>query len=413
MQAIYDYLHSIKSFSANARLFLLASFAGALYHSVFSVLGNLYILRAGLTETFLGTMISAASFASVFFALPAGLLSDRIGRRKALVLAACIAAAMQLVIILFPSAIVILVATFLGGAASAMMMVSGSPFLAENSTREERAHLFSISSASYTVSGIGGSFLGGALPLLWARTLHSTPASLVVYRATLLTAFFILVSAVIPYFLIKEKPVVRTSVSPRFSFRLARPRLIGCFVIPELFMGLGAGLVIPFLNVYFSNHLGANATQIGLIFSVMSLITTIGVLGAPFLGRKYGKVGATVLTRLLSVPLLIVIAMASNLWFAASAAWLRSALMNMSNPLVGSFTMEVLEPSERATVSSILGMTWNLGWGISARLAGHIMKTYSYSLPYYFTAVLYTLSAITFYYFFAHREQELTAVVAD
>lgn len=413
MQAIYEYLNRIKSFSINARLFLIASFTGALYHSVFSVLGNLYILRAGLTETFLGTMISAASFASVFFALPAGVVSDHLGRRKALALAACVVAVMQLVVILFPNAAIILAATILGGAGSAIMMVSSSPFLVENSTREERSHLFSISSASYTVSGIGGSFLGGALPLFWARTLRQAPDALLVYRATLLTAFLLLACAVLPYFLIREKPLVGATNAPRLNLRLARPRLVMQFVIPEILMGLGAGLVIPFLNVYFSRHLGANATQIGFIFSVMSLVTTIGVLGAPILGRKYGKVGATVLTRLLSVPLLIVIAMANNLWFAASAAWLRSALMNMSNPLVGSFTMEVLEPSERATVSSIIGMTWNLGWGISARLAGYIMRTHSYSLPYFFTAVLYTLSALTFYRFFASREQELTAAVAD
>jgi len=412
MQAIYEYFGRIKSFSLNARLFLIASFAGALYHSVFGVLGNLYILQTGLTETFLGTMISATSFASVLFGLPAGLLSDRIGRRRALVLAACVAAAMQFLIILFPSAVVILIATFLGGAASAVMMVSSSPFLAENSTREERAHLFSISSASYTVSGIGGSFLGGALPVLWAKTLQAGVDSAPVYRATLLTAFVLLATAIIPYFLIQDKRSVRTQ-GTSFSLRLARPKLVGHLVVPELFMGLGAGLVIPFLNVYFAKQLEANASQIGFIFSIMSLVTTIGVLGAPLLGKKYGMVGATVLTRLLSVPLLIVIAMANNLWFAATAAWLRSALMNMSNPLVGSFTMEILEPSERATVSSILGMTWNLGWGISARLAGHIMKTYSYSLPYFFTAILYTISAITFYRFFANREQELTAMVAD
>lgn len=413
MQAIYEYWQRIKSFSFNARLFLLASFAGALYQSVFSVLGNLYVLQAGLTETFLGTMIQTTSLAAVFFGIPAGLLSDRIGRRRALVLAACVVALMQLIIILFPTAVVILVATFIGGSASAVMMVSNAPFLTENSTREERSHLFSISSASYTVSGIGGSFLGGSLPILWARAFNVASDSFVAYRATLLTSFVLLAAAVIPYFLIKEKVAIRSQGGTGFSLRLARPRLIGCFVLPELLMGLGAGLVIPFLNVYFANHLKANSAQIGLIFSMMSLVTTIGVLGAPILGRKYGKVGATVLTRLLSVPLLIVIALANNLWFAATAAWLRSALMNMSNPLVGSFTMEVLEPSERATVSSILNMTWNLGWGISARLAGYIMSTYSYSLPYFFTAVLYTLSAVTFYRFFAAREQELTASVAD
>lgn len=412
MNVIYDYLRRTRSFSRNARLFLLAGFTGALYQSVFSVLGNLYVLRAGLTETFLGTMISATSFATVLFALPAGMLSDRIGRRKSMVLGASFGALMQLMIILFPSAVTILIATFLGGAATAILMVSGSPFLTENSTKEERAHLFSISAASYTVSGVGGSFIGGSLPLMWARLLQAQADSLVVYRATLLTSFLLLAVSVIPYFLIMEKST-RTERKAPFSLRLARPRLVGQFVLPELLMGLGAGMVIPFLNVYFSKQLGASSAHIGIIFSVMSLVTTIGILGAPLLAKKYGRIGAIVLTRLISVPLLIVIAMASNLWFAAVAAWFRSALMNMSNPLIGSFTMEVLEPSERATVSSILGMTWNLGWGISAKLAGYIMKTYSYRLPYFFTALLYSLSAVAVYYFFAKREQELTATVAD
>lgn len=413
MHTIYDYARRIKSFSLNARLFLLAGFMGSLYHSVYGVIGNLYILRAGLSEGFLGTMISLSSFTSVLCALPAGVLSDRIGRRKSLVSAAIVAAGMQLVIIYFPVAPIILVATVVGGAASAVMMVSSSPFLAENSTREERAHLFSVSFASYTVSGVGGSFLGGSLPLLWSKFLSDTPESLVVYRATLATSFMLLAVAVIPYILIKDGDVQRKEPKLGLSLKIARPRLAIQLMIPELFMGLGAGLVIPFLNVYFSRHLKATSTQIGFIFSAMSLFTTVAVLGAPLLGKKYGKVGATALTRLISVPLLLVIALANNLWVAATAAWFRSALMNMSNPLVGSFTMEVIEPSERATLSSILSMTWTFGWGVSARVAGHIMKTHSYSLPYFFTAALYTLSALCFYYFFAAREQELTAVTAD
>jgi MFS family permease len=412
MQELLKYGQRIKSFSFNARVYLLASFVGSLYFSVFGVLGNLYLLQAGLNESYLGTMISVGSLARVLCAIPAGVLSDRIGRRKALLLAAGLIAVAELILILFPTPTMVIVAVTIGSAAGTIMMVSGSPFLTENSTRDERSHLFSVSMASHTVSGVAGSFLGGMMPVLWGRVLALPADSMLVYRATLLSSLILLGSAVIPYSLIKEVKKVPSAITG-WIVKLKSPKLVYQLAVPELLMGLGAGMFVPFLNVYFSRHLGASSTQVGFIFSTMNMVTTVAVLWAPVLGKRYGKVGGAVLTRLLSVPILLVIALTSNLWLAAVAAWVRSALMNMSNPLIGSFSMEVLDARERATVSSMLNMLWSLGWGLSAKLAGYIMQNYSYTMPYYFTVVLYTLSAIFMYRFFCARETELTAAVAD
>ncbi|MBS3872400.1 MAG: MFS transporter [Firmicutes bacterium] len=410
MSFIYDYVQKIKSFSYNARLFLLAGIIGALYQSVYGVLGNLYILQAGLGEDFLGLMISLSSFASVLFALPAGMLSDYVGRRRSLLSAAVMAAATHVAIILHPTELVIVAATIIGGAAGAVMMVTSSPFLVENSSREERNHLFSVNGATWTISGIIGSFLGGALPLLWATWLNDVPDSFAVYRATLLMTSLLLVLSVVPYALLRDTHAAEKAKGKRASGINFPPWRLGVqFLVPEFIMGFGAGMIIPFLNVYFAHHLQATAAEIGLIFSVMMLVTTVAILAAPLLGARYGKVRATTITRLLSVPLLLTIALTNNLWVASMAAWFRSALMNMSGPLVSSFTMEILDPAERATMSSALSMTWTLAWGISARLGGHIMKTYSYNLPYFFTAVLYVLSALAFYYFFAPREAKMMA----
>jgi len=410
MPFIYDYLQKIKSFSYNARLFLLAGIIGALYQSVYGVLGNLYILQAGLGEDFLGLMISLSSFSSVLFALPAGMLSDYVGRRRSLLAAAVVAAAMHVAIILYPTGLVIMAATIVGGAAGAVMMVTSSPFLVENSTREERNHLFSVNGATWTISGIVGSFLGGALPLLWATWLGEVPDSFAVYRATLLMTSLLLVLSVIPYALLRDTPTTEKAKGKRTAgFNFPPWRLGARLLIPEFVMGFGAGMIIPFLNIYFAHHLKATAAQIGSIFSVMSLATTIAILGAPILGERYGKVRATTLTRLLSVPLLLTIALTNSLWVASMAAWLRSALMNMSMPLVSSFTMEILEPQERATMSSALSMTWTLAWGISARLGGYLMNAYSYNLPYFFTALLYVASALLFYYFFAGQEKDMAS----
>ncbi len=408
MQEIMQYGNRVRGFSRNARVYLLASFLGSLYYGVFGVLGNLYFMQAGLTEGFLGTMISVGSLTRVVLAVPAGLLSDRIGRRNALFLAAGVIALAEVTMIAFPSPVTVIAAFAMASAAGTIMMVTGSPFLTENSNKEERSHLFSVSMACHTVSGVAGSLLGGLLPMLWGGVLRLSPDSLLVYRMTLFTALIVLGLSVIPYSRIREvrQATSRIRVWP---IRLRNPRLVAKLALPELLMGLGAGLLVPFLNVYFSRHLLATSAQVGFIFSAMNLVTTVAVLWAPVLGIRRGKVGATVLTRLLSIPMLLVIAMTGNLWVAATAAWVRSALMNIGSPLMGSFSMEILEAKERATVSSILGMLWSLGWGLGAKLAGDIMQNYSYTMPYYFTMVLYIASALFLYRFFGRDEHRLVA----
>ena len=149
---------------------------------------------------------------------------------------------------------VILLDTVVGGAGSTLMMVSGSPFLTENSTKEERAHLFSVSMAMFTVSGIGGSFLGGSLPVLWGRIMSQPVDSAVVYRSTLLSAYMLLLLAVIPYFLLKDTPRPKGQSMGKLM-ELKSPRLVVKLLIPELLTAFGAGLLSPFstsfsLNTY-------------------------------------------------------------------------------------------------------------------------------------------------------------------
>ncbi|MDP3058645.1 MAG: MFS transporter, partial [bacterium] len=218
MNEIYSYFKRIKSFSFNARLYLLASFIGALYYSVYSVLGNIYIMKAGLNESFLGTMISIGSISSVLFALPAGALSDRIGRRKTMLIAGTLGAISNIVMVLFPVAPVILVCTVVGGASGAMMMVTYAPFLTENSTGTERTHLFSIAFATNTISGIGGSFIGGTMPIIWGRVLSVAPDTLLAYRATLLTTLLIFSISIIPFIYISERKIERVAIPIKFSF---------------------------------------------------------------------------------------------------------------------------------------------------------------------------------------------------
>jgi MFS family permease len=69
--------------------------------------------------------------------------------------------------------------------------------------------------------------------------------------------------------------------------------------------------------------------------------------------------------------------------------------------------MEQVEPTARATVASLVSMSWNFGWAFSPMISGWLQVNYGFGLPYLGTIVLYTISVFLYWYFFwYHRPQE-------
>jgi predicted MFS family arabinose efflux permease len=71
--------------------------------------------------------------------------------------------------------------------------------------------------------------------------------------------------------------------------------------------------------------------------------------------------------------------------------------MQASTPLLQTFIMEALPSGLRARATSIINLVWNVGWAVSATLAGLIIQRFGYAVPFYFTAMLYATAATTFY----------------
>nr|WP_316047315.1 hypothetical protein [Planococcus glaciei] len=89
------------------------------------------------------------------------------------------------------------------------------------------------------------------------------------------------------------------------------------FSFASLLIGLGSGLVVPYLNLYFSNRFEASNTYIGLILALGSAMTVVATLIGPLLVNKVGKVKAMLLFQLLSIPFLILTAYTTSLLLAS------------------------------------------------------------------------------------------------
>src|SRR5262249_51402967 len=132
--------------------------------SIYSLLFNFYIISLGYREDFLGQIVSLGQVTLFLVALPAGMLSDMMGRKRAMVLALVVNALSLFGLTVFTSAVGVIAMSVLYGASTALFAVTMAPFMMENSGEGERTHLFSLNQAIITVSGFAGGFIGGNAP---------------------------------------------------------------------------------------------------------------------------------------------------------------------------------------------------------------------------------------------------------
>ena len=392
-----DYYSTTREFSANARLFLLGTFLTWIGLSVNQVVFNLYLVEAGYKEDFVGRVVSMMGVGMALMALPAGFLADRFGRRACLVAGGSLTALSLLVRALTLTPGLLMASTLTLGTAQALLTISASPFMSENSLEFERTHLFSMHFVVVLLGGIAGNLSGGQLPALFRdRVALFDGSPLLAYRGALVVGAVASALSAWPLLALRESRPERHADRPRVRARDHAP-LLGKLALNFALVGAGAGLIMPFFNLYFARRFLADARQIGLYFSVAQLLTAVATLTGPLLARRFGKLPAVTILQLASLPFLVTLGFERTLAFAVVAFWMRSVLMQMSSPLLNSFAMDTLPPELRARANGIDNMCWYAGWAMSSALAGWVISRFGYAYPYYFTAALYGVATVTFY----------------
>lgn len=134
-------------FSRNARLYVVHVIGMDMIHGTWTVLFNLYLLAIGFDVRFVGLRLLIAGVFGAVTSVPAGIVSDRIGRKASFILGDGMGATLGLINIMTTDRGVLLVTAGVGAFFSSLHHVSEPPFMHENSKPAERVHLFSVSRA--------------------------------------------------------------------------------------------------------------------------------------------------------------------------------------------------------------------------------------------------------------------------
>jgi MFS family permease len=407
------YVQGFSMLSRNAKLYLMAIVLQGLGSGIWAVIFYYYLnLRSvNFQMDFIGNISTASIIATGLVALPAGLLCERIGSKRTIligIMASLINPAQ--IWILQPT--VLLIASFASGLIGTLSWVASAPFMAENSSPKERTHLFSFSWTLMIVMGVVGSYIGGVMPDLFNTTLGlptGADGSATGYRVSLAISVVLSLSAVFPILFVREsKKLQKRKMVDLLSLRNVKSsRTIIKFMIPTAIIGFGAGFIVPLFNVFFKNRFFATQAEIGIMSSLSNVTLGIGTLVAPALSRRLTKAKSVALCEYLSMPFIMLTTLSPSLTWAATAYIARNALMNMAGPIGTALQMELVTPTERATTNGLMVMADNIPRGITVSISGIMMTGSDFFTPFLFTTVTYFIASSLYFMFFRKAEAKM------
>ncbi len=408
------YFERVRVFQPNARLYLVNVILAGMAMGIFRLLFNFFVLSLGFDEALLGRLVTASSLTGLIMALPMGYLADLLGRKTSLLVSSAAASLAIALMVIFPQAWMLYAMNIVFGISQSLAGVTMSPFLMENSKETERTYLFSFSSGLQMVSVSIGNWVGGYLPAWMAAGASVSAMSSRAYGLSLLVTAAGTGLALLPLVLLRTQQQVkseRTVFSP-IQYATQHPVTLSKLVLPMLVTSIGAGLIMPFMNVFFRQVYHQPDSVIGTLFAWGSLSMGIGLLLAPPLADRMGKIQFVVVTQALSIPFLVMLGFSPWFWLSTMAYYVRVGLMNMSGPVYQTFVMERVDPSSRATVASLVNMAWNFGWAFSPSISGWLQVRYGFGPAFMGTIILYTISVLLYWAFFWRGSNQIESLLA-
>jgi MFS family permease len=394
-------------------LYLLSVVISGIIFSAWQLFFNLFILARGYDKVFLGLINAAPWIAGLFFSLPLGALSNRMGRKNAMVAGMGVDFAMRALQVVVQSPELLVIVSFLEGIGFTLLIVSEAPFLMAASDDKNRSLLFSLNFGLLTLSSAVGAVFAGQMPSLVAVRMNVSPESSTAYGAVLLFSLLIGVFSFWPLLRIDEREIHDSKTREQKSSILSalKKPLVWKLFLPNLILGFGAAILIPYMNVFFTEKFLLSSAELGVLFAISSLLTAIGSILGPVLAQwMRSKIKAVVTVQGASLGFLVLIGFSPVSWVAELAYLVRGTLMNMASPLYSAFSMEVSEPQDQGAVSSMLNISWQAGWAVGPILSGFIQQDYGFAPLFIATVILYTISTILVWLFFGDTENRIAPV---
>ncbi len=296
---------------------------------------------------------------------------------------------------------------FMMGIAVLGLEVSVLPYILRNVDEEYHSEAISLSYSTISLSGIISGITIYTLSAINHEFFDAQTILKIISVFCLAGVFFIYANKKQEFYV----PILRRS---RYDFRDIKWKLIVNATIPTLLMATGAGLIIPFMGIFFYKVHNLDEDKFALLSAITTFIVFSLTLYVPNIRQKLGYKTTILGSQSLAIACLLGLSLTEffsmyhyTILIAIMCFILRQPLMNIAMPITSDITMKYVGFRHRELMSAITAAVWSGSWFFSTNIFKVLRKhEVPYAYIFFITAMMYILSIAWYFYLIAAYEKK-------
>lgn len=344
-----------------------------------------YAISLGATAAMVGAIGGAYGVMQILLRIPLGIVLDKTGKDKLLLLVGFVILALSAVMFIFaPDNFWVMVARGVAGASAAWwVLISASYAKYNDENRQVKAQ--GILNASSNMGKVVAALLGGLIAQAFG--LHAP-------------FYFALVAAIIGIvcILFFKKPTKALTIAPpsgRELLALLKNKNLLIFSMLAVFSQLLCFALPSYFTSVVAENLGADSSQLGLLVVVYFLLTSISSL---FVGTKlYRKIGGVKCVAIaFGIGALSALPMFYHLDLGAIFIMqgLSGVCYGITCGALAGFVIKAVQPSQRSTATGMLQSIFAIGIFLGPVIVGNVIEAASFDAAFWVIFALTVLAAV-------------------
>ena len=372
-------LRSYLDLPRNIHLLFLLEFFLSLIHVAFILILNIYLRKQGFSDPEIASFNSLRFVGALAFALPLGIFIR--GRRlkpffKMASLMVPLTSIMIIEAIHYSMTPLIQLSFILWGIGMMLMRVCSLPFIIRHTTNDNSTEALSLSASTWSLSTmVSGLIISG---LDWISKIKLSPDLIKLNEYGILWIITLIGSLSYVFTIqINEDADFNKGKRPGiFSLHKTYDwSMIFKAISPLILISIGAGLTIPFVNIFFNYVFNFNSSDFSLLRSITAMLVFTFSLLVPTLRKKYGYWMTIVFVQTLAILCLVIMSLTEiyasypyAVIIAVAAYIFRQPLMHMAHPASNELMMNYVGKNNQELISALSSSLWSASWFISAKL---------------------------------------------
>jgi len=330
-----------------------------------------------MSEGQLGGAYSLFAFAFVFALPPAGLLADKVGRKRMISSGVLLFGVTTFALVLITEPYQFALLRILEGVGAAMVTPAAFALTLDIVPEGKRGVAMGAEGTAQLLGGLAGPALGGFIA-----------GEIDFYMPFYFAAILAVACAVIVAF-IREPKIHRSedekvSIWTMFSAwkrNASDSKALLPLTIRGFVMGIVQGLWLLGLIMFWDDELGMSLTEIGIAMSLGMATMVIGTIPFGIMSDKYGRKRFIILGGVLMASGLMAMAYVSEMWHVYILVIISEFGAAASNPSVGAMLGDVMNQKERGRVMGAYQTVQGIGNIVGFSALGLIYEWISPSAP--------------------------------